>query len=102
MRRPTFVRATAAAMLPAALSGAVLVSAPFAGTTTAPLADSQPAQPAKPAQPAQPAAQPAHSGGGLQLSVPGTGVAALVGAELALLGVGAGVIVTVRRRRTDS
>jgi hypothetical protein len=32
--------ATAAAVLPAALAGAALVSAPFAGTTTAPLADS--------------------------------------------------------------
>lgn len=30
--------AGAAAVLPAALAGAVLVSAPFAGTTTAPLA----------------------------------------------------------------
>ena len=32
--------ATAAAILPAALAGAALVAAPFAGTTTAPLAKS--------------------------------------------------------------
>ena len=38
MARSVFVGATAAATLPAALAAAVLVSAPFAGTTTAPLA----------------------------------------------------------------
>jgi hypothetical protein len=38
MARSVFVGATAAAALPAALAAAVLVSAPFAGTTTAPLA----------------------------------------------------------------
>jgi hypothetical protein len=38
MARSVFVGATAAATLPAALAAAVLVSAPFAGTTTSPLA----------------------------------------------------------------
>lgn len=37
MVRTWRVGASAAAVLPAALAGAVLVSAPFAGTTTAPL-----------------------------------------------------------------
>jgi hypothetical protein len=37
------VGASAAATLPAALSAAVLVGAPFAGTTVAPLAETRPA-----------------------------------------------------------
>ena len=40
MKRSTFAGGTAAAALPAALSAAVLVSAPFAGTTTGPLGGS--------------------------------------------------------------
>ena len=39
MWRARRIGAGAAAVLPAALAGAVLVSAPFAGTTTAPLAE---------------------------------------------------------------
>jgi hypothetical protein len=35
----TIMGASVAAMLPTALAAAVLVSAPFAGTTTAPLSD---------------------------------------------------------------
>jgi hypothetical protein len=39
MARRISMGATVAATLPAALAAAVLVSAPFAGTTTAPLSD---------------------------------------------------------------
>jgi hypothetical protein len=42
MARQAYIGATAAATLPAALAAAVLVSAPFAGTKTAPIADKQP------------------------------------------------------------
>jgi hypothetical protein len=41
MRQRVFVGASAAATLPAALSAAVLVSAPFAGTSVSPLADAR-------------------------------------------------------------
>jgi len=37
----TIMGASVAAMLPTALAAAVLVSAPFAGTTTSPLSDHQ-------------------------------------------------------------
>jgi hypothetical protein len=112
MARPQLVGATAAAMLPAALSAAVLISAPFAGTTTAPLADSSraPAQSAQhPARGGQPVAgqpasdQPAagQSGSDLKFSFsmsPGS-VATWAASEALLLGLGGGVIVWARRRR---
>ena len=92
-RRPT--GATAAAVLPAALAGAALVAAPFAGTTTAPLADSATVVHTQPA-----ADQAAHARGdsGVRIDLPLGSLAVLVGAELMLLSVGAGVIVVVRRR----
>src|SRR5205085_6847308 len=97
MNRPRLLGATAAATLPAALSAAVLVSAPFAGTTTAPLADTHQVAGAK-AHPS--GARTSNGGAGLSFDVPGTGVAALAGCELGLLAVGAGVLVTVVRRRS--
>jgi hypothetical protein len=103
MARPQLVGATAAAMLPAALSAAVLVSAPFAGTTTAPIADSARA----PAQQHQPAGQAGagrpdagQTGPDLRLSFsvsPGS-IATMAVSEALLVGLGAGVIVWARRR----
>jgi hypothetical protein len=87
--------ATAAAVLPAALAGALLVSAPFAGTTTAPLAKSTTR-----AAPTHPAAS--HNGStssGLKVDISPTSVAMLAGAEMLLLAVGAGVLVAARRSR---
>lgn len=99
MARPQLVGATAAAMLPAALSAAALISAPFAGTTTAPIADSSRA----PAQQHQQAGQPAagQTGPDLRFSFdvsPGS-IATMAVSEALLLGLGAGVIVWARRRR---
>lgn len=82
--------ATAAAVLPAALAGALLVSAPFAGTTTAPLATSKPQALDTPTAAAQPHPHPGLSAGSL---------ATLAGSEVLLLGVGTGVLVYARRRR---
>jgi len=95
MARPHIVGATAAAMLPAALAAAALVSAPFAGTTTAPLAKSTKATAGRSA----PAARPGAGHDGLNLSISAGSIAMLVGGELMLVGVGAGVIVVARRRR---
>jgi hypothetical protein len=100
MNRPRLVGATAAAMLPAALSAAVLVSAPFAGTTTTPLADTHPT--GSPGASRPPAAQSPRHDGGLNFSITAGDVAVLVGFELCLVGVGAGVIVTAARRRSDA
>jgi hypothetical protein len=102
MARQKLVGATAAAILPAALSVAVLVSAPFAGTTTAPIADTQRVVAAVPHH--QPAAtKPNAVGGGvnsgLTFHIPAGSIAALVAGEIALLGVGVGVMVAARRRR---
>jgi hypothetical protein len=88
--------ASAAATLPAALFAAVLVSAPFAGTTTAPLADSQPAGAHAPT-----AQQPAPDRG-LDFTVSASDVAMLAGFEACLVAVGGGVIVTAVRRRRRS
>ena len=91
---------TAAAVLPAALAGALLVSAPFAGTTTAPLAKST--NRAATSTVGQPAAHPAASGTsseGLRVDISPGSVAMLLGAEMLLLGVGSGVIVMARRSR---
>jgi hypothetical protein len=86
--------ATAAAVLPSALAAALLVSAPFAGTTTAPLANSH-----THAAPQPQAAGPTASAlPGMRLDVPTRSVLTFVGAETLLLGVGAGVIVVARRR----
>lgn len=85
--------ATAAAVLPAALAGAALVAAPFAGTTTSPLAKSTTRADAK--------AAPAGSGlkgDGLEMDVPVGSILTLGGAETMLVAVGAGVIVVARRR----
>ena len=86
--------ATAAALLPSALAGAILVSAPFAGTTTSPLANSTTRAAVAPA-----AHSAAHQDGssGLSFSVSPGSAAMLGGAELLLIGVGAGVIVMARR-----
>jgi hypothetical protein len=99
MARPQLVGATAAAMLPAALSAAVLVSAPFAGTTTAPLADTTRAPAAHvPAKGAPPAAQSERVDHGFTFSISKGSAATLVAGEMLLVGVGAGVIVMARRR----
>ena len=101
MARPQLVGATAAAMLPAALSAAVLISAPFAGTTTAPLADStrMPAQSASAQQGQQPAAGMPSADTKFHFSVSTGSLATLVAGEMLFLGLGAGVIVYARRRR---
>jgi len=100
MARPQLVGATAAAMLPAALSAAVLISAPFAGTTTAPLADSSkaPAQSAHQAT-GKPAAGEPTANLRLNFSVSTESLATLAASEALLVGLGAGVIVWARRRR---
>ena len=102
MARPQLVGATAATMLPAALSAAVLISAPFAGTTTAPLADTSraPAQSPQGQQAHQhPSAGLSNSELKLNFSVSPGSIATLATGEALLLGLGAGVIVWARRRR---
>jgi hypothetical protein len=103
MARPQLVGATAAAMLPAALSAAVLISAPFAGTTTAPLADSSraPAQGSQAAgqQHTQPAAGQPTANLKFDFSVSTASLATMAASEALLVGLGAGVIVWARRRR---
>jgi hypothetical protein len=90
--------ATAAALLPSALAGAILVSAPFAGTTTSPLANST----TRAATTSTTGHTAATDGGssGLSFDLSPTSVAVLGAAELLLLGVGAGVMVMARRNRT--
>jgi len=88
--------ATAAAVLPAALAGALLVAAPFAGTTTAPLAKSTPRAAVSATHPA---ATGSSSTGGLSIDISPASIAILGAAEMLLVGVGAGVIVAARRRR---
>ena len=100
MGRPLFVGASAAAMLPSALAAALLVSAPFAGTRTTPLADPVPHSPhvaAAPHQAAAPATTTsrlparrsvAASGGGAWQAAAETGLGIVTGA----------VVVGVRRR----
>ena len=88
--------ATAAAVLPAALAGALLVAAPFAGTTTAPLAKST-TRAAVTAAP--PAASHSTSSSGLSFDISPASIAILGASEMLLVGVGAGVIVMARRRR---
>src|SRR5438128_12688843 len=97
MTRRWWTGVTAAAVLPSALGAALLVSAPFAGTTTAPLADShtQAAVQHEPAKAAPSALAPMH------FDVPARAIVTLVAAELALVSVGAGVIVVARRNRLD-
>lgn len=88
---------TAAAVLPSAMGAALLVSAPFAGTTTAPLADSHTSAAVRPAAPNYRAATlPA-----MKFDVPMRAVVTLAGAEILLLGVGAGVIVVARKQQAD-
>jgi hypothetical protein len=106
MARPQLVGATAAAMLPAALSAAVLISAPFAGTTTAPLADISraPAQSTQQSvhQPAQQHTQPAAgqptANVKFDFSISKGSVATMAASEALLVGLGAGVILWARRR----
>jgi hypothetical protein len=106
MARPQLVGATAAAMLPAALSAAVLISAPFAGTTTAPLADTSraPAQSTQLSvhQPAQQHTQPAAgqptANVKFDFSISKSSVATMAASEALLVGLGAGVILWARRR----
>jgi len=104
MARPQLVGATAAAMLPAALSAAVLISAPFAGTTTAPIADSTGA-PAQQHQRHQPSGKPAAGQTapdlGFSFSVSPGSVATMAASEALLVGLGAGVIVWARRRYAE-
>ena len=119
-RRARASQLTAAAMLPASLVGAVLVAAPFAGTTTHALAaDSRPAA-AVAAAPAAttpaattPAGTPAATdqgtqqknaatdSSGLNLSVPRDSIRSLVIAYLIITIVGASVIVTAAVRSND-
>jgi len=89
--------ATAAALLPSALAGAILVSAPFAGTTTSPLANSSTRAASSPTGHT---AATDGSSSGLSFSISPASVAVLGAAEMLLLGVGAGVIVMARRNRT--
>src|SRR4051812_15891270 len=101
MARPQLVGATAAAMLPAALSAAVLISAPFAGTTTAPIADSSRTSAQHHQQSGQPAA--GHTGPDLRFSfdVSAGSIATMAVSEALLVGLGAGVIAWVRRRHLE-
>ena len=99
MARPQLVGATAAAMLPAALSAAVLISAPFAGTTTAPLADTSKAPSSSAAQQSHPAAGASTANLTFDFSVSKGSVATMAASEALLVGLGAGVIVWARRRR---
>ncbi len=86
---------TAAAVLPSALGAALLVSAPFAGTTTAPLANSH----SRGAVHTWPAAHDRTAAlAPMRFDVPVRAIATLVGAEMLLVGVGAGVIVVARNR----
>lgn len=102
MSRRRRTGATAAAVLPAALAGAALVAAPFAGTTTEPLANSTTQANSTP----QANSTAMHGIAmhrpevrtGMHLDVPAGSIAVMACAEMALLGVGAGVIVVVRRR----
>src|SRR4051794_16169458 len=89
---------TAAAVLPASLAAALLVSAPFAGTTTAPLAHDK-KQAVTSAAPGTPAGQSDATTDGISFDLPASALAGLAAAELALLGVGGGVIYLARRRR---
>lgn len=89
---------TAAAVLPSALGAALLVSAPFAGTTTAPLADSHTRAAVQhvAAAPERTAALPA-----MKFDVPARAIVTMAGAEIVLLGVGAGVIYVARKQQAD-
>jgi len=89
---------TAAAVLPSALGAALLVSAPFAGTTTAPLADShnQAAVRHVAAQDKTAALAP------MRFDVPTRAIVTYVGAQMLLVGVGAGVILVARKQREDA
>jgi uncharacterized membrane protein len=96
MGRAVRTGATAAALLPSALAGAILVSAPFAGTTTSPLANST-TRAATTSSGHTAATDGASSG--LSFDISPASVAVLGAAELLLLSVGAGVIVMARRSR---
>lgn len=105
MARGRRTGATAAAVLPAALAGAALVAAPFAGTTTSPLAKSTTKAQvthfrAHAARTATAGVRRGHADGdsGIGPGVPAGSPAALAGSELLLTAVGAGVIAVVRRR----
>lgn len=82
---------TAAAVLPSALGAALLVSAPFAGTTTAPLANSHTVNHVA-TQDKTAALAP------MKFDVPTRAIVTFAGAEMMLVGVGAGVIVVARNR----
>jgi len=86
---------TAAAVLPSALGAALLVSAPFAGTTTAPLADSHTQAAAKPVATQDKSAALAST----NFDVPTRAIVTLVGAQMMLVGVGAGVIIVARKQQ---
>jgi hypothetical protein len=85
---------TAAAVLPSALGAALLVSAPFAGTTTAPLADSHTQAAVRHVD----AANRATALAPMRFDVPVRAIATLAAAEMMLVGVGAGVVVVARNR----
>jgi len=91
--------ATAAALLPSALAGAILVSAPFAGTTTSPLANST----TRAATTSTTGHSAATTGGssGLSFDISPASIAILGAAEMLLLGVGAGVFVMARRSHAE-
>ena len=89
MSRAVRSGATAAALLPSALAGAILVSAPFAGTTTSPLANST----------TRAATSTTGHSTGLSFDISPVSVAVLGAAEVLLLGVGPGVFVMARRAR---
>ncbi|HET7530107.1 MAG TPA: hypothetical protein VFJ98_04020 [Mycobacteriales bacterium] len=87
-----FVGASAAATLPAALSAAILVGAPFAGTSVAPLAESHPV--------ADATEQPETSVG-TNFDIGPADWALIAGAEALVLGAAAGVALYARRRHGD-
>ena len=89
---------TAAAVLPSALGAALLVSAPFAGTTTAPLADSH-SQAAVKHVAAQDKTVALAS---MRFDVPTQAIVTYAGAQLLLVGVGIGVILVARKQREES
>jgi hypothetical protein len=86
-------------VLPAALAGALLVAAPFAGTTTAPLAKSTTRAQVSAAEAtgAHTSATRSNGTGGLSIDISPSSIAMLAAAEMLLLGVGGGVFVAARR-----
>jgi hypothetical protein len=95
MGHRVFVGASAAATLPAALSAAVLVSAPFSGTSVSPLADSHDVGSSTLVADATPVGSSTPSGPGV------AEWALLAAAETVVLAGAVGTIMLARRSRAD-